>query len=56
MGIIRAIEHVGLTVPDMEQATTFFAEAFGAQYLYDMLDEPLGGPAVEKGSGFRKAR
>ena len=54
MGIIRAIEHVGLTVPDMEQATTFFAEAFGAQYLYDMLDEPLGGPAVEKGLGIPK--
>ena len=37
--------------PDLEQATTFFAEAFGAEYLYDMLDEPLGGPAVEAGLG-----
>ncbi len=48
---IRAIEHVGITVPDMEAATAFFAEAFGAEYLYDMLDEPLGGPAVEAGLG-----
>ena len=27
---IRAIEHVGITVPDLEQATTFFADAFGS--------------------------
>ena len=46
---VRAIEHVGITVPDLEAATAFFAEAFGAEYLYDMLDEPLGGPAVEAG-------
>jgi catechol 2,3-dioxygenase-like lactoylglutathione lyase family enzyme len=48
---VRAVEHIGVTVPDLEQATTFFAEAFGAQKLYDMLDEPLRGPAVEKGLG-----
>lgn len=48
---IRAIEHVGITVPDLEQATTFFFEAFGAEKLYDMLDEPLAGSAVESGLG-----
>jgi catechol 2,3-dioxygenase-like lactoylglutathione lyase family enzyme len=48
---IRAIEHVGITVPDLEQATTFFTKAFGAETLYDMLDEPLAGPAVEAGLG-----
>lgn len=48
---VRAIEHVGITVPDMEQATRFFCEAFGAQVLYDMLDHPLGGPEVEAGLG-----
>jgi catechol 2,3-dioxygenase-like lactoylglutathione lyase family enzyme len=48
---VRAIEHVGITVPDMEQATRFFVEAFGAEKLYDMLDEPLGGPEVEAGLG-----
>ncbi|WP_454866870.1 VOC family protein [Pseudomonas lini] len=48
---VRAIEHVGITVPDIEKATRFFVEAFGAQTLYDMLDEPLGGQAVETGLG-----
>jgi len=48
---IRAVEHIGITVPDMEQATTFFAEALGAQKIYDMLDEPFGGPDVEKALG-----
>jgi catechol 2,3-dioxygenase-like lactoylglutathione lyase family enzyme len=48
---IRAVEHIGLTVPDLEQATTFFAEAFGAQKIYDMIDAPLSGPAIEKGLG-----
>ncbi|OCR27076.1 glyoxalase [Pseudomonas syringae] len=51
---VRAIEHVGITVPDMEEATRFFKEAFGAQVLYDMLDKPLGGPAVESGLGIAK--
>ncbi|KTB95266.1 glyoxalase [Pseudomonas syringae ICMP 11293] len=48
---VRAIEHVGITVPDIEEATRFFVEAFGAQKLYDMLDEPLSGPLVEEGLG-----
>lgn len=51
---IRGIEHVGLTVPDMEAATNFIAEAFGAEALYDMLDEPLAGPEVEVGLGIPK--
>jgi catechol 2,3-dioxygenase-like lactoylglutathione lyase family enzyme len=51
MGNIRAVEHIGLTVPDLEQATTFFAEAFGARKIYDMISEPLSGPAIEKGLG-----
>ena len=51
MSTIRAVEHIGLTVPDLEQATTFFADAFGAQKIYDMLDEPFGGPEVEKALG-----
>jgi catechol 2,3-dioxygenase-like lactoylglutathione lyase family enzyme len=55
MNTVRAVEHVGLTVPDLEQATTFFAEAFGAQKIYDMLDEPLRGPAVERDSGYPRA-
>ena len=48
---IRAIEHVGITVPDLEQATTFFADAFGAVKIYDMIDAPLSGPGIESGLG-----
>lgn len=48
---VRAIEHVGITVPDLEQATAFLAAAFGAEHLYDMIDEPLSGPAIESGLG-----
>ena len=48
---IRAIEHVGITVPDLEQATTFFADAFGTVKIYDMIDAPLSGPGIESGLG-----
>ncbi|MFP7364199.1 VOC family protein [Corynebacterium callunae] len=48
---IRGVEHVGLTVPNMDKATRFFEEAFDAVVLYDMLTEPLAGPAVESGLG-----
>jgi catechol 2,3-dioxygenase-like lactoylglutathione lyase family enzyme len=51
MSNIRAVEHIGLTVPDLERATTFFAEAFGAQMIYDMIDAPLSGPGIEQGLG-----
>lgn len=33
---VRAIDHVGLTVPDIEQAARFFTEALGAEPLYEM--------------------
>ena len=39
---IRGIDHAGVTVPDIEEATRFFAEAFGAVTLYDVL--PQDGP------------
>ncbi|GAA4783041.1 VOC family protein [Actinomycetospora chlora] len=48
---VRAIEHIGLTVPDLEAATAFFADAFGAEQIYDMIDRPLSGPAIEAGLG-----
>jgi catechol 2,3-dioxygenase-like lactoylglutathione lyase family enzyme len=51
MSNVRAVEHIGLTVPDLEQATTFFEEAFGATKIYDMIDAPLSGPAIESGLG-----
>jgi catechol 2,3-dioxygenase-like lactoylglutathione lyase family enzyme len=33
---VRAIDHVGLTVPDIEEAARFFSEALGAEPLYEM--------------------
>ena len=33
---VRAIDHVGVTVPDIEEAARFFAEALGAEPLYEM--------------------
>src|SRR5262245_1051582 len=39
MGIpgLRRLDHIGFTVPDLEQATDFLVEVLGCEYLY-----PLG--------------
>ena len=45
------IEHVGMTVPDIDPATTFFEQAFGAELVYDGLkrtDAPLGGSEMSR--------
>ena len=36
---IRGIDHAGMTVPDIDAATRFFQDAFGAVTLYDVLPE-----------------
>src|SRR5688500_15074165 len=33
---VRAVDHVGLTVPNLDEATRFFFDAFGAQVLYEL--------------------
>ena len=33
---LRGLEHVGLTVPDMDQALDFFARVLGAETLYEI--------------------
>lgn len=46
---VRGIDHVGLTVPDIEVATRFLVEALDAEVLYDTLqraDGPRRGPGV----------
>lgn len=48
---IRGIDHAGLTVPDIDAATRFLSEAFGAVTLYDVL--PEDGPDME-GEGPQK--
>ncbi|MFC0267453.1 antibiotic biosynthesis monooxygenase [Kushneria aurantia] len=51
---IRAIDHIGLTVPDVEAASLFFADAFGARRVYDVLPrdgEDMAGEGPEKELG-----
>lgn len=40
---VRGIDHIGLTVPDLEAATRFFVDAFGATVLYDALPRSSAG-------------
>ncbi|TCB95027.1 VOC family protein [Enterobacter wuhouensis] len=35
---VRGIDHIGITVPDIEKSTLFFERAFGAQVLYHSVD------------------
>lgn len=57
--MIRGIEHIGMTVPNIEEATLFFKEAFGALISYDVQrpeDEPMKGEDVEKQLGLPSGR
>jgi len=47
----RGVDHLGLTVPDIDEATEFFGSAFGAQPLYDTLDGPAAGALLEQSLG-----
>ncbi|MGW9358281.1 VOC family protein, partial [Streptomyces diastaticus] len=51
---VRGIDHVGVTVPDLEAATRFLVDALGAEVLYDTLPAgqgPVGGPETEQRLG-----
>ena len=53
----RGINHVGLTVPDLDVATRFLREAAGARFCYDGLtrdDPPREGELVERQLGLPK--
>ncbi|THA36093.1 VOC family protein [Streptomyces sp. A1277] len=50
----RGIDHVGVTVPDLDAATDFFVRALGAEVLYDTLrreDGPNSGTGLEQRLG-----
>jgi catechol 2,3-dioxygenase-like lactoylglutathione lyase family enzyme len=34
---VRAIDHIGMTVPDIDEASTFLSAALGAEVLYDLV-------------------
>lgn len=51
---MRGVDHLGITVPDIESATQYFISALGAEVLYDVLtaaEPPLGGPEIESAVG-----
>ncbi|XYU18285.1 VOC family protein [Bacillus pumilus] len=55
--IIRGIDHIGITVPDMEEATDFLQKAFGATVAYDSKkpeEGTIGGEEIEKILGLKK--
>ena len=50
----RGIDHIGVTVPDVNAASTFLEKAFGARVVYDVLPEgatPIAGTQTEKELG-----
>lgn len=50
----RGIQHIGITVPDLDAATEFLVQGLGAKVAYDGLtpdDEPRQGAEVERQLG-----
>jgi hypothetical protein len=48
--VIRGMDHIGVTVPNLDEASRFLEAAFDATPLYDNIkrtDEPLTGPKAE---------
>ena len=35
--VVRAIDHIGVTVPNIEAASEFLVRALGAEVLYDLV-------------------
>lgn len=55
--ITRGIDHVAITVPNMQEATEFFVNVFDAKISYDLQspnEPPLEGPKAEKALGMPK--
>ena len=50
---VRAIDHVGVTVPDIEAAARFFADALGAEPLYEMAPTQ---PATDENARLEQAQ
>lgn len=53
----RGINHIGLTVDNLNQASEFLTKGFGAKWCYDGLtlqDTPREGPEVERQLGLSK--
>jgi catechol 2,3-dioxygenase-like lactoylglutathione lyase family enzyme len=48
LGKIRGIDHIGITVPNIEEATQFLREAFDAAIVYDTVREGQPRQSPEK--------
>jgi catechol 2,3-dioxygenase-like lactoylglutathione lyase family enzyme len=57
---LRGVDHVGITVPDIEQATAFFVDVLGCELLYEREpprdDSPRDRLGVPAGSRIRTVR
>lgn len=51
---VRGVDHVGITVPDIDEASRFFVTAFGAEILFDLL--PTENPDGQSSSSGEQAR
>ena len=52
--VIRGVNHIGITVPDIEAAKSFLIDAFGGQLIYQSFgpeDPPRQGPEFEQAVG-----
>ncbi len=52
--VIRGVNHIGITVPDIEAAKSFLVEAFGGEVIYQSFgpqDPPRQGPEFERAVG-----
>ena len=50
----RGIDHIGLTVPDIDAAERFLLNGLGAEFIYETLNatqQPFQGPEAEKAIG-----
>lgn len=45
---LRGTEHVGFTVPDIEEATRFFVDVIGCEYVYSLGPFSDGGDWMER--------
>ena len=50
---LRGVDHIGITVPNMEQATAFFVDVLGCELLYER--EPPGMTLRGIGSACQRA-
>jgi catechol 2,3-dioxygenase-like lactoylglutathione lyase family enzyme len=57
---LRGVDHIGITVPDIEQATAFFVDVLGCELLYEreppVDDAPRDRLGVPAGSRIRAVR